>query len=481
VREVIGGDVTVREVGQSHSSIAAARGGIAAATVVDYEASAYEAARWVFEDEGRRAEIVGCVPTGTAADPCARDFVVRVGRRAFRRPLSEEEIARWTGVAANVSAMLADPQRGLEHALAGLLQSPNFLYRAELGTGAAAGPGLIAYSDHEMATRLSYLLWNTTPDDVLLDAAEAGELRDAAGLSRHLDRMLADDRAREGLRQLFSDLLNATAIDELEKDAVLFPSFTPELAATMRQQMVLTAEAAVSSGDYRELFTTRTVFLNDQLAPLYGMPAAFGPDLVATDLADDGPRAGLLTLPGFLSLHSYPGKTSPALRGLFVRKVLLCQEIPPPPPTVDTTLRAPEPGELVTTRELVARHQTDPVCASCHSRMDPIGLALETFDAIGAYRETQNGLPIDPSGRLDGVPFADAPGLGESLAAHPDLVPCFVANLYAFGAGRTLSVRERRQLQALADERLAGGYDVREAMRAVATSDVFRITREVEE
>jgi hypothetical protein len=213
------------------------------------------------------------------------------------------------------------------------------------------------------------------------------------------------------------------------------------------------------------------------------MPPAFGPDLVATELPADGPRAGILTLPGLLSLHAYPGKTSPALRGLFVRKVLLCQDIPPPPPSVDTTLPTMAPGELVTTRELVARHQTDAVCASCHGRMDPIGLALETFDAIGVHRETQNGLPIDASGRLDGVPFADARGLGETLATHPDLMPCFVANLYAFGAGRTLSLREREALQEIARERLEGGYDVREAMRAVATSDAFRITTvaEVEE
>jgi hypothetical protein len=164
------------------------------------------------------------------------------------------------------------------------------------------------------------------------------------------------------------------------------------------------------------------------------------------------------------------------LRGLFVRKTLLCQEIPPPPPSVDTTLPTAAPGELVTTRDLVARHQTDPTCASCHSRMDPIGLALEHFDAIGGWRETQNGLVIDPSGELDGTAFAGARGLGDALAEHPDLGACFVANLYAFAAGRTISWRERQQLEDVTRELVASGYDVREVFRAVATSEVFRVT-----
>jgi hypothetical protein len=476
VRDVIGADVPVRAVGQWSSAIAAARGGLAPTTVTDYEAVAYEVARWVFEDEARRASVVGCTPTGGAADACAHEFLSRIGRRAFRRALTDEEIARWTGVASSVGAALGDPSLGLEHALAGVLQSPHFLYRAELGSGVAIAPGVRAYSDHEMATRLSYMDWNTTPDDALLDAADRGELATLEGLAEHVERMIADERARVGLRQLFGDLLHASGLAGLEKDTAQFPQWTPELAAAMQEQLVRTAEAAVFGGDYRNLFTSRTVYLDDRLAALYGMPAAYGPELVPVTLAGDDPRGGLLTLPGVLAQHAYPGKTSPALRGLFVRKVLLCQEIPPPPPDVDTTLPAPAPGELVTTRALVARHQSDPTCASCHSRMDPIGLALEHFDAIGGWRETQSGLEIDPSGTLDGIAFDDARGLGEALAQHADVGPCFLANLYAFAAGRTISWRERRELDDVASELATGGFDVREAFRAVATSEVFRVT-----
>ena len=473
VRDVIGADVPARAVGQWPSAIAAARGGLAPTTVSDYEASAYEVARWVFEDPVRRDAIVGCAP---AVDPCARDFLERIGRRAFRRSLSDEELARWTGVASTVGTMLGDPARGLEHALAGILQSPHFLYRAELGSGELIADGRRAYSDHEMATRIAYLVWNTTPDDALLDAADRGELRTVDGLAMHLDRMLADERARVGLRQMFADLLHADSIDALEKDTTQFPGWSPDLAASMREQLVRTAESAAFSGDYRALFTTRTVWVDDRLAPLYGLPASYGTELVPVTLPDDDPRGGLLTLPGLLAQHSYPGKTSPALRGLFVRKILLCQEIPPPPPGVDTTLPTAAPGELVTTRELVARHQTDPTCAACHSRMDPIGLGLEHFDAIGGWRDTQNGLAIDPSGELDGIAFEDARGLGEALAAHPDLGGCFVSNLYAFAAGRTISWRERRALEDATQDLVASGYDVREVFRAVATSEIFRVT-----
>ena len=480
VRDVIGADVAVRAVGQWPSAIAAARGGLAPTTVSDYEASAYEVAGWVFEDPTRRDAVLGCDPSGSAADVCARESLSRIGRRAFRRSLTDEELARWTGVASSVGAMLGDPSRGLEHALAGILQSPHFLYRAELGSGETLAEGARAYSDHEMATRIAYLVWNTTPDDALLDAADRGELRSVDGLATHLDRMLADERARVGLRQLFGDLLHADGIAGLEKDTVQFPMWSPELAESLREQLVHTAEAAVFSGDYRELFTSRTVYVDDRLAPLYGLEPTYGAELVPVTLADDDPRGGLLTLPGLLAQHSYPGKTSPALRGLFVRKTLLCQEIPPPPPGVDTTLPTAAPGELVTTRDLVARHQTDPTCASCHSRMDPIGLALEHFDAIGGWRDTQNGLAIDPSGELDGLAFADARGLGDALAEHPDLGACFVANLYAFAAGRTISWREREQLEEVTRDLVASGYDVREVFRAVATSEVFRVTSDGE-
>lgn len=476
VRDVLGADVPVEAVGQWASAIAAARGGLAPTTVSAYEDAAYAAVRWVFEDAARREAIIGCAPSGGAADACAREVVSRIGRRAFRRPLTDEELTRWTAVAASVGASLGDPDRGLEHALAGILQSPHFLYRVELGSGDEVATGVRAYSDHEVATRISYLIWNSTPDDALLDAADRGALTTPEGLARELDRMLTDERARVGLRELFADILHAGAIDSLEKDTTLFPEWTPALGAAMREQLVHTAELAVFGGDYRELFTARTVLVNDTLAPLYGMEPTLGATLVPVTLADDDPRGGLLTLPGLLAQHAYPGKTSPALRGLFVRKVLLCQEIPPPPPDVDTTLPTAAPGELVTTRELVRRHQADPTCASCHSRMDPIGLGLERFDALGRHRIDQNGLAIDPSGELDGIAFEDARGLGDALAAHPDLASCFVSNLYAFAAGRTISWREEQALEDVVAELVTGGHDVRVAFRAVATSDVFRLT-----
>ncbi len=190
-----------------------------------------------------------------------------------------------------------------------------------------------------------------------------------------------------------------------------------------------------------------------------------------TEVTVSGARAGILTTPGYLALHAYPGKTSPALRGLFVRKRLLCQDIPPPPAGVDTTLPELPEGELVTTRELVALHQESETCAACHRLMDPIGLGLEEFDAIGAHRTTENMLDIDPSGELEGVRFDDAVGLGATVAAHPRLLPCLVANLYAFAAANTVAADDPALEPMLAS---LDGDDVADAIVAIATDELFR-------
>ncbi|MEM9194479.1 MAG: DUF1592 domain-containing protein [Myxococcota bacterium] len=469
VQEIIGMPVPVGEVGQWPSAIAAARGGFAPGTVRAYEAEARATARWVFEDADRRDNVVGC---GLETDGCLREYLGRVGRRAFRRPLSTEELDRWERVAGDVQVRLGGTDAGAEYALAGLLQSPHFLYRVEIGT--ASGASVLAFDDYEMATRVAYLLWNSAPDDALLDAAERGDLTQPSELRREVDRMLQDPRFQEGLRGYFGDLLHAGAIETLEKDEGLFPNATPELFRTLRRQLVFTAEAAVAGGDLRSLFTSRTVYLNDALAEIYGLPPTFGPELQPVTLEPDSPRAGILTTPGILAHHAYPGKTSPALRGLFVRKILLCQDIPPPPAGVETTLPEPTPGEFVTTRELVAVHQTEPSCNGCHQFMDPIGLGLENFDALGYFRATQNDLPIDPSGELDGTAFADAAGLGEAIAAHPRLTDCVLENLYAYASGHTVTKGEAPALAAIGEMVVGQGHRMDVALRAIALSENFR-------
>lgn len=481
VREVLGEASTglqIPRIGQWSTSVAAAKGGLSPTTVEAYEDAARALAAQVFGDPQRRATFVECEPTGDKDDPCVVDFLARVGRRAYRRPLSADEMQRWCDVAAEVASSLGDPWKSLELVTTGLLQSSHFLYRPELAGLPTGTPGKRQYTSDEMATRLSYFLWNGPPDDALLEAAELDRLTEVETLAAEVERMLDDPRASAGVEAFAADLFHADAIALMEKDATAYPAFDETQRDHYRWQLVLTARDALLNGPFANLFTTRRTWISQALAHLYPEvdPATLSGKLAPVELPEGSPRAGVHTTPGYVGQHAYPGKTSPALRGLFVRKHLLCQEIPPPPPGVDTVLPEAEEGELVTNRELVAKHQEEPTCAGCHKFMDPIGLALEHFDTIGAFRETHNGLPIDASGDLDGVAFEDAAGLGEAIASHPDLLPCMAATLYAYGTGNTAS-EAQPELLAVA----GAGDSARDLMRAVALSEVFRFAFEAEE
>lgn len=468
---VLGGDAPIGPLGQWATAIGAARGSFSPTTVESYETGARDAAAWVFADASRRDAIVGCTPSSAPGDSCARDFLERIGRRAYRRSLTADELTRWTTLAESIGVSLGDPARGLEHALSGILQSAHFLYRVEIGEDdpASADPTQLRYTDHEMATRLSYLVWGTTPDEALIAAADRGELSTDAGLSEALSRLLDDPRAEVGLEAFVADLFEVDGLLTAERDPVIHPDFLGQRDA-LRRSLTRTAATALSEGGFHAVFTTRTVFVDASIAGVFGLdPADFGTELARVELPADSPRAGLLTQPGFLALHAYPGKTSPALRGLFVRRRLLCQEILPPPPSVSTVLPEPPAGRLVTTRELVSLHQRQPSCAGCHRYMDPIGLGLEHFDEVGAHRERQNDLPIDASGDLDGAPFEDAIGLGRALAEHRSLGPCMASRLYAFAAGSTVPSRHP-SVRALAGE----GTEVRALFEALVLSELFR-------
>lgn len=460
--------LAVPRIGQWTTSVAAAHGGLSAAMIEQYEAAARDVAGWALADPARREAIVGCEPSGRADDPCATAVIARLGRRAFRRRLRDEELARWLGVVAEVSELLSDPWRGLEHALAGLLQSPSFLYRVELASEPTdLGPRVRAYSSPEMASRLSYLLWASAPDEALLDSAEAGELASVEGVERAATRMLADPRARLGLEELAADLLQADVVLAVSRDPALHPGFD-DARSSLRASLVRTAVDALERGGFPELFTTRRTYVDARIAPYFGLSAADHSALLEpVELSAEGTRAGILTAPGLLAAHAYPTKPSPTLRGLFVRKRFLCGEISPPPPGVDTRLPDTITGRPSTARERLAIHQASAACASCHAAMDPIGLGLETFDEVGRARSTEQGLPIDPSGELDGLAFDDAVGLGDALAGHPALLPCMSSRVFEIAAGTQIVVPPS-ELRALAHE------DLREVLVNVVTSEAFR-------
>ena len=384
---------------------------------------------------------------------------------------------RLAGLVTTIGAAAGDFETGAEYGLAALLQSPHFLYRVENGVPDSTDPDRRPLGDWELATRLSFLLWNSIPDEELLLAAEAGELQSLAGLEAQAHRMLADDRARAGIRNLFTEILHLYALDDLTKDPAVFTHASPELADSAEEETLLLLEQLIlqEDADFRELLLAERTFVDRRLAALYGVaaPAEEGFGEVALDPADG--RRGLLGQASFLALQAHPGSSSATLRGVFIREVLLCQEMPPPPANVDTSI--PEADQTSPTlRERLTVHLEDPTCAGCHQLTDPIGLGLENFDGIGRWRLTEGGAPIDPSGTLDGADFADAWALARVVSEHPSFGPCMTAHLYRYTTGHEIAEGEAALVDWLADGFAASGYSYQDMLLEVILSDGFRYT-----
>ena len=432
-------------------------------------------------DAAHRTRLVPCAPRDPAQpdDVCAERFVREIGGRLLRRPLTDADVAPRVALAAAGATALGNFYAGLEPALASLLLSPEFLFRVEDAEPDPAEPTRLRLTSAAIASRLSYLLWNTTPDDELLAAAANDELQDDDGLARQVDRLLASPRLADAVRALFSDMYGFDEIEQglVRKDPALFPAFSQAMIDDAEEQTlrVIVDQLVDHDDDYRELFTTRTSFMTRTLGLVYQVPVQSAAGWEPYEFPASGPRGGLLTHVSLLALRAHPGRSSPTLRGKFIREVLLCQDVPPPPGDIDFSQFAEEGGaNRRTARERLAVHVANEVCAGCHSLMDPIGLALEQLDGIGMYRQTENGATIDPSGDLDGVPFADARGLGEALASNPALGPCFVESVYRYAVGHDLVASEQVFLAGVEARLDDSGYRLRDVLRAIVLSDAFR-------
>lgn len=477
VHDVLGEDIAVPETLEADIpisgfvSIGASRTDISSSGTRNYETAAYAIAEQAMAP-GARDALLPCAPGATVDRSCAEAGLRALGRRLFRRPLTDAEVTRYADVADDAAATLGDFHAGFVYALAGLLQSPHFLWRVEVGEP-TGDEDRRRYTDFEMASRLSFVLWNTVPDEPLLAAAERGELTDDAGLRAQVDRMLLDDRSREAVRNFFAELLVLDHLAELEKDEALFPAYTQSLRGAAREETLRRIEQHVvdADADFRDLFTTYTTFVNRELADLYGLEGDFGPELEEVTLDPADGRRGLLGHASLLSIYAHAEKTSAAIRGRFVRQVLLCGNIPDPPDDVSTVF---PPSDAPTLRERVEQHLMNDGCANCHALMDPIGLGLENFDASGAWRGTENDAPIDPSGVLDGEPFADAADLGRVVAQHPNVGECMTRSLLRYAVGE---VERRPQEVAIRDLAAAfeeDGFRVRALLGAIVTSPAFR-------
>ncbi|MEE2830567.1 MAG: DUF1592 domain-containing protein [Myxococcota bacterium] len=438
-----------------------------------FEQAAYILAEQAMEP-GLREALLPCDPFSVGEADCAEAFLRSFGRRAWRRPLSESELSSLLGIAAESTTVLGDFYDGLEFAVAALLQSPNFLYRVELGGADPDGVWPARFDDWELASRLSFLVWNTTPDDALLDAAEAGELSTEEGLAQQVDRLLDSPRVRAGMSAWFTDQMQLSDLDSLYKDPLVVLHMSDTLGVSAREETLRFFEhhAFDEEGDLRDLLVSRTTFLNREMAALYEVQAPDREGFGQVELPVDSPRRGLLGQASFLALHSHPVSTSPTLRGLFVREVLLCQPMEPPLADIDTSI-PPVTEEARTLRERVTRHLNDGGCAGCHEKMDYIGLGLENFDGIGRHRVTDNGGTIDASGELDGIAFADPQQLALTLRNHEALAPCLVTSFVRYANGYGEEAGQEAALAWLNDEADMDGYRLRSLIRSYVTSPLF--------
>jgi len=453
----------------------AALAGVTAGKIETFQRAASSIAAQVVAPE-RRNYLIPCAPKSDADadEACAKQFFAQTGRLLHRRALSEQEIARYVTQANQAAVELKDFYAGIELVLEAMLLSPDVLFIVESTEPDPRDSDRLQLDDYSLASRLSFFLWNAGPDDMLLRAAEEGELHTRPGLRRVVDTMLASPRVEDGMRAFFDDMFGFDDFDVLSKDPTVYPFFTGAMATDAREQTLRTIVDHLihEQRDYRDLYVTRATFMSPALAPLYQIPASDG--WTEYEFPADSPRQGLLTQVSFVALRAHPGRSSPTLRGKALRERLLCQEVPPPPPNVDFGKLNNPDAHYKTQRERVNVHLEDPVCAGCHKITDPTGLALESFDGAGRFRVAENGATIDTSGELDGVRFDDVVGLGKAVRDNPSLPGCLVNRLYSYGTGGAAKAVDRSLLKYFNASFADADYRLPELLRTIALSEAFR-------
>ncbi|WP_437283031.1 DUF1592 domain-containing protein [Sorangium sp. So ce375] len=442
----------------------------------DYQRAAEELAAMLTAEPGKLDRIAPA-DLPDAPEARAQAFVERFGERAFRRPLTEEERGAYLALFDRGKELFEgeDPfVAGVRAALEGFLQSPHFIYRVEVGAGPAEG-GLVPLSGHEIATKLAYVLWNTMPSDELLAAAKAGELSTPEGVRAHAEGMLADPRAREVVGAFHRQLYDYEQYHDLNKDQALYPEFVPEMGDDMQREAELFVDHVVfdEEGGLTELLTERTAYVNDHLAAVYGVEGDFSSEFQRVEL-DEAERSGLLTRLGFLAAKATARQPDSIHRGVFVNLRILCAALPSPP---DNATALP-PGELATNRERVEAHTGKGTCgASCHGALiNPAGFAFERYDAIGKYRTTDNGMPVDSADvyTLGGQPrsFADAVEFSRLLAESSEAHACYAERWIEFAHGRDARAEDEALIAQLG-EASRGGASTKELIVRIVSSTSF--------
>ncbi|MCA9582171.1 MAG: DUF1588 domain-containing protein [Myxococcales bacterium] len=461
---------------EAFSSIGASLATTTVGAVERYRDAALEVARWAVVNRETIPALAGCVP-GSATDPCIEQAVRDLGRRLWRRSLSDEEVAPIVAVVGAAGEGAEDLALGLEYALAVLLQSPNFLYVPYVGEQDPA-TGVRRYTSIEMASRLALFFWNSIPDRELLEAADADALTDPDDIADQVARMLEAPRAEGFGARFFDEAWHVANLRADSKNSEIFPEWTPEVAAAARSEYELLLEQFTAPGQrFFDIFSTGQGYANAALAPLYETQAP-GADLSPIDWGTK--RKGILTSVALLAANAKAHRTSPTQRGMFVRADLLCLSVPPPPEGVVAELMEEEMAntENLSVRDKLALHQTDPTCASCHALFDPMGLALENFDAIGRFREKDQGMTIDASATFEDVPLDGAVDVAKLIESDPRTRACLAKRLYAYASGHMPTEGEAGVVEALGDYLVQEGEVFMALAKGIAVSTGFRFMAE---
>ena len=427
----------------------------------------------------RLTELVPCksVPAAVAEqDACAGQFITQFGKRAFRRPLTADETTSFKTFYAAQRTAGHDFSGAIRMVISGMLLSPQFLYRWEVVPQSALKEGsLVRYNGFEMASRLSYLLWASMPDDAAFTLAEQNKLSTPEQIEAEARRMLKDPRAKQAVVDFFTQWLGVTELKTVPKDSKVYPTYTPELVSSMLAETAAFAANTVIDGDGKlsTIFTAPRSFIDGRLAALYGVPGVTG-NAVAEAPLDPAQRSGILTHGSFLAGHANSDESNPTRRGKVLADRVVCVEIALPPDDVPDP-EPPKPG--VSVRERFEKHSTQACAQACHGVMDPLGFAFENYNGMGAYQTMDAGKPVNAAGKieLDGKfhEFKNAIDLGKALAGSKQVATCMARQFLRYALRRKEVVGDEQALAATEAAFASKSYDLKELMVALTKTRSF--------
>jgi mono/diheme cytochrome c family protein len=432
-------------------------------------------------DTPSRHRVFTCHPARKQdEDNCAKRILSTLTRRAYRRPVTDEDLKRQLELYRTAKASDGF-EAGIEMGLAAVLSSPEFLFRIERDPASATSGAPYRLSDLELASRLSFFLWSSIPDDELLDVAVKGELDKPAVLEREVRRMLADPRSRNLVTNFASQWLHLRNLDSITPDMRIFPDFDDNLRQAFREETELLVDSVIRENlSVLDLLRANYTFLNERLAKHYGVPNIYGSRFRRVTFDQDTTRGGLLRQGSILMVTSYPTRTSPVIRGKWILDNLLGVPPPPPPPNVPALEKTQIAGKrVVTIRERLAEHRANAACAGCHRLMDPIGFALENYDAVGRWRTVDANTPIDASATLfDGTSVRGVGGLQAAILKNPDLfVSTLAEKLLTFATGRGVAYYDAPAVRKIVRDASADDYRFSSLVMGIVNSTPFRMRK----